>query len=160
MQIATLHILKGCSEHYFAVPLFKLLFMASIFLYPFAISLENRDKGSSRSPSVQNLLKIYGELHCDNMIGTHSSRISTHDNIEADFLSRPDLTLTRSQQLQTTYQKLTKLQQWRYFRPNRGILSVLSSALCNGPCPTRPKIPATYGHFEHASSTSPCLIQL
>ena len=27
---------------------------------------------------------IYSELHCDNMIGTHSSRIITHDNVKAD----------------------------------------------------------------------------
>jgi hypothetical protein len=102
----------------------------------------------------QNLIAIYAQLLRRTSIGINAEHIPGTTNVVADFLSRPDLSLTRSSRLAQIFRQHSFLQTWPYFRPSRTLLRLLVSSLFSAPWPVPPVLPAKLGRFEIACCTT------
>jgi hypothetical protein len=102
----------------------------------------------------QNLIAIYAQLLRRTSIGINAEHIPGPTNVVADFLSRPDLSLTRSSRLTQIFRQHSFLQTWPYFRPSRTLLRLLISSLFSAPWPAPPVLPAKLGRFEIVCCTT------
>jgi hypothetical protein len=63
----------------------------------------------------QNLITIYAQLLRRMTIGINAEHIPGTTNIMADFLSRPDLSLTHSLHLSQIFRQHSLLQTWPFY---------------------------------------------
>jgi hypothetical protein len=103
---------------------------------------------SWRTENNQNLIAIYAQLLRSTSIGINTEHIPRTTNVVADFLSCPDLSLTRSSRLAQIFHQHSFLQTWPFFRPTRTLFRLLVSSLFSAPWPVPPILPARLGCFE------------
>ena len=119
----------------------------------------SRKLSTSTAKNGHNLILVFAELLRQSTVGINSEHIPGVDNDVADFLSRPPSPSptrpTRPARLLQIFQKYSFLQTWHFFQPSPTLLQLLGSSLFKKPCPDRPVLPKSLGHFvPDASSTS------
>ena len=112
------------------------------------------NRASAKSHHGSNLVKFFAELTLSSPISFSSSRVSTHDNGEADFLSRVDCQFSHTSLLQHVYHKLPLLKNYNFFRPSSELMESLYSVLYSTPLTRRPAPPKNLGHFDPGTSFS------
>ena len=109
-------------------------------------SSESWAKKGLGTESVINLLKLWASLRSTYLDFQHGSEhISTTDNVVADDISRPDLSLTPFLRHQNLFQKHPFLKTYRRFQPSPTLLHVLCSALSKPPSAALPELPRNLG---------------
>jgi hypothetical protein len=112
------------------------------------------NKVTTASPMGQTLVQIFGELLRRSDIAINCDWIAGVDNVRADMLSCPDLSLTPLELYSQIYRKEPQLRSWNFFRPSPELVSLLGSRLLCTACPDPPVVPATLGRFEAEGFTT------
>jgi hypothetical protein len=111
------------------------------------------NKVLSTSKRGQVLIEIYASLLRRSTLAVHCDHVAGVDNVDPDFLSRPDVSLSPVDWFAQIYQHQPLLTSYRYFRPSPELCLLIQSRLfCDGP-QGLPELPRSLGQFCPIGST-------
>jgi hypothetical protein len=107
-------------------------------------------KVSAKIPKSQALVEILAELLKTRgpTLGIPAKHIAVEDNIKADFITRPDLSLSPQQRLHQIYTTEKRMKSYSYFRLHPDFVLLLQSRLYCEHVPGPPRLPKTLGQFK------------
>ena len=109
-------------------------------------------KVTSSSWRGQNLVKLQGALFQRSPLGHESKWLAGIDNVEPDYISRPDLSLPAAAWHPQMFRQMPKLRCYRFFQPSPEFTSLLSSHLSTKRWLAPPRLPKTLGRFVPGAS--------
>ena len=104
------------------------------------------------SPHGQALIQIYAALLRRSSLGLQCDHIPGVLNVDPDFISRPNLSLSPFDWQSQIFRNVPRLKSYHYFQPSQELILIIQSRLfCVSP-PGLPELPRNLGQFVHDAS--------